>query len=90
MILVEKELVFNLSVVPNSKDFAIVSFDRQKNLLKIKAKSKPQKGNANKEIEQKTKELFKAKTRIISGLKSRHKKLLVEKTIEFENLLKNL
>ncbi len=90
MILVEKNLVLNIRVVPNSSEFSVVSFDKENNLLKIRTKAKAQKGKANKELSDKLSELLGSKTEIVSGQKSRHKKLKVLENEKTKNFLKNL
>lgn len=87
---VEQSFVFNLLVVPNSKEFRIMFFDQEKNTLKIKAHSKPIKGSANKEIEKKLSELFGTKTMIVSGQSCRTKKVLVENKQNALNFLKKI
>ncbi len=75
---VEQDFLVNAKITANSKEFE-VKFDQEKNLLKIKLKSKAQKGQANKELQKKLKEFFETDIQIVSGEKSRQKKLLVKK-----------
>ena len=73
----KKIVELELEIVPNSKQFSILGFSPWTNALKIKVKEKPLKGQANKELERELEKLFQAKTQIISGNKSRKKKILV-------------
>ncbi len=66
-----------LEVVPNSRKFGIMGFNPWTNSLRVKLASKAQKGMANKEIIESFEKLFHAKTRIVSGEKSRKKKISI-------------
>ena len=66
-----------IHATPNSKEFAITGFDPWTGSLRIKVTSKPQKGLATKEILTKLHEIFNAKVQIISGEKSRKKRILL-------------
>ncbi|AJF60641.1 MAG: hypothetical protein QT03_C0001G1160 [archaeon GW2011_AR10] len=77
-----KGFILNLHVTSNSKEFKLEGFDFWRNALKLKTKSKPLKGQANKEIEAELEKLLEAKVKIVSGKNSRNKKVLVEKSRE--------
>jgi len=64
-----------LEAIPNSKKFGIMGFNPWTNSLRVKVKAKANKGKANDEIIQELEKLFHAKTRIVSGEKSRKKKI---------------
>lgn len=86
----KNELLLKLKVVPNSRQFGVAGFDPQYNSLRVKVKSKPLKGNANKEILFELEKFFDSKIKIVSGQKSRHKIVLVEKNQKALDLLKKL
>ncbi|MDO8634025.1 MAG: DUF167 domain-containing protein [archaeon] len=85
-----KEMVLGLSVNANARQFKIVSFDRQTNSLKVKTKAPALKGAANKEIEKTLRKILGAKTVIVSGHKSKNKKILVEKKESAMRFLESL
>ena len=74
----EQEIFLNLKVVTNSKEFKVTGFDPHTKTLKVKVKAKPQKGQANREIEQKLSEFFSSDTKIVFGHKSNNKKIQVQ------------
>ena len=82
----------NLEVVPNSRQFKVMGFNPWTNSLKIKVKEKALKGNANRAVSQELEKLFHAKTEIISGEKSRKKKILVKgiSAIEIRQIIESL
>jgi len=63
----------NVWVKPNSDSTEILGYDKEKNLLRISLKSKPQDGKANLELVKFLKKLTKKQARIKTGLKSRKK-----------------
>ena len=68
-----------IRVIPNAKK---VEIKKENDYLKIKLKSKPENGKANKELIEILSEYFnisKVKIRILSGLKSRNKVVEIEK-----------
>jgi len=73
-----ENIVLNLKVIPNSSGFEILEFDEEKSFLKIKVKSRPQKGQANNELLKELKKIL-GKIKIISGLNSRNKKILISR-----------
>ena len=73
-----ENIVLNLKIIPNSSHFKIVEFDEEKNFLKIKIKSRPQKGQANLELVKELSKIF-GEIKIISGQNSRNKKILTSK-----------
>lgn len=70
-------LIVKLEVIPGSKHFKLSGINEWNNHLKIKVKSKPENGNANKEI---VKEFSKfcSRAKIVAGEKSRKKRILLE------------
>lgn len=79
VLFVQPEMVLGLSVNANAREFKIVSYDRQTNSLKVKTKAPALKGAANREIEKNFRKILGAKTVIVSGHKSKNKKIMVEK-----------
>ena len=73
-----KELVLKIHVVPNAEKFEISGFDAWRKALKVRARSKPIEGKANKEIERELSKALGAEVKIISGGNSRDKKVLVK------------
>ena len=73
-----ENIVLNLKVIPNSSGFEILEFDEEKSFLKIKVKSRPQKGQANNELLKELKKIL-GEIKIISGLNSRNKKILISR-----------
>ena len=73
-----KELVLKLHITPNAEKFEISGFDAWRNALKVRTRSKPIEGKANREIEQELSKVLDAEVKIISGGKSRDKKALVK------------
>jgi len=82
----QKEIFLNLKVVTNSKEFKIVAFEPQTSTIKVKVKAKPQKGLANKELEQKLGKFFSGKAKIVFGKNSKNKKI----SVQCENALDKL
>jgi len=73
-----KELVLNIHVTPDAEKFEVSGFDVWRNALKVRTRSKPLEGKANKEIEKELSKVLDAEVKIISGEKSRDKKVLVK------------
>jgi len=72
----EKDSVtLGLEIIPNSKKFGIMGFNPWTNSLRVKVVAKAQKGRANDEIIEEMEKLFRTTPRIVSGEKSRKKKL---------------
>ncbi len=65
-------------ITPNSQKFKIGEINPWRNHLKIKVKSKPEKGKANQELLNKLKSRLNKKIKITTGKKSREKKLLIK------------
>ena len=85
-------IVLDLKINPGQGVFQIIRIEN--GYLKIKLKEKAVKGKANLEIEKQLGRVFDSNIRIVSGLKSRQKKVLIElsreKTLEIvRKLLKN-
>jgi len=64
-------------VVPGSKSFAIAGTDEWTDDIKIKLKNKANGGKANQELVSELGKILSAEVKIISGHKSRRKKLLI-------------
>ena len=64
-------------VKPNSSKNQILAYDSNKQALKIAIAAKPEKGKANQEVIKFFSKLLNKKIKIISGLKSREKTLLI-------------
>lgn len=75
----DDEVEMNLEVVPNSKEFSI-RLNPWTGALRVKVTGKAIKGQANKELVEKIGKLFQAKVKIITGEKSRKKKILLKNT----------
>lgn len=67
----------DLEVVPNSKEFCIAGFNPWTGALRVKVKAIARKGLANTEVAQELEKFFGKKVEIISGKKSRKKRILV-------------
>jgi len=77
---IEEGTVLSISVAPNSENFEISGIDEWGQELRIRCKEKALEGRANKEIQKELEKLFGSETRIVSGAKSKHKKVLVKLT----------
>jgi len=64
-------------VKPRSPQNAILSWDKEKNALRVAIKAEPEKGKANKEVVKYFSKLLQKKIKIVSGLKSRTKVISV-------------
>jgi uncharacterized protein (TIGR00251 family) len=71
------ETVLKAKIFTGKKEFSI-AFDKEKNLLIVKATEAPDKGKANKEIVKELQKRFLANAMIVSGLKSREKLIKIE------------
>lgn len=74
----ENGTAVDAKIVPNSREFKILGFDEWSSALKIKVKSAPEKGKANKELVERLQEMLKTKVKILQGEKSSEKKLWIE------------
>ena len=72
-----KEII-DVHVKPGSKKFEVLGFNEWNNILEIKTKEKPIQGKANKELEKELKKILETEVKIIQGLKSKNKKLMIE------------
>ena len=72
-----KDNRLKILVQPNSPKTEIISYDKNKQALRINIKAKPEKGKANKEIINFFSKLLKKKVSIIKGFKNREKILLI-------------
>lgn len=83
--------VLSLHVQTGRKTFEVLGQDAWNKCLKVGVKCEPEKGRANKELEKELEKIFGSEARIVSGQKSRHKKVLVEKPLqEVQKKLENL
>jgi uncharacterized protein len=62
-------------VKPNSRKNELVSFDEEKQALRVNIKAEPEKGKANLEVVKFFNRLTKKQTRIITGITSKEKLL---------------
>ena len=69
----ENEVVLSVYVIPGGKKFSILGYEQWRDALKIRTKSKAEKGLANKELEKQLARMFNSKVRILKGRKSRNK-----------------
>ncbi len=60
-------------VKPNSPVTKLLGYDKEKDAYRIEIKSKPDKGEANKELEKYLSKHFKRKVKIVLGFKSKIK-----------------
>ena len=65
-------------VKPNSLENRIVSYDSEKNILRIEIKERADNGKANKELINFLKKYFKRRVTIISGFNSKKKIIRLE------------
>jgi uncharacterized protein (TIGR00251 family) len=65
-------MILEITVVPKSKRFSIIKKDGK---IKIHLKSAPEQNKANLELLKELSKVFNCQVRIISGLKSKAKKL---------------
>ena len=68
------ETVINTKISTGKKEFK-VEFDKDKNIVLIKTTQQPDKNKANKEILKELKKFFNSEVKIVSGLKSKEKKI---------------
>jgi len=75
-------MIIRVKVIPGSKEFKVI-FKRESNgpYLKIWAKSRPERGKANKELLKELKKLF-GDVELISGFNSREKYIKMKHTIK--------
>lgn len=71
------ETLLRAKIHTGKKEFS-TAFDKEKDLLIVKATEKPEKGKANKEIVKELKKKFKADIKIVSGKLSREKIIKIE------------
>lgn len=70
------EEIIQVRVKPKSEKNEVLSMDD--GVLKVNVKAPPDKGKANKELIKLLSKHFKKKVEIISGLKSRNKRILLK------------
>ncbi len=74
-------VIITVHVVPGSKSFAVVGTDKWTQDVKVKLKNKAIGGKANHELVSELGKALSAEVKIISGHKSRRKKLLISSDI---------
>ena len=79
--------IIEIHVKPGKKKFEVLGFNAWTGCLEIKTKEKAEKNKANQELEKSLTKLFKTKTKIIQGKKSKTKKILIENTKEITKLI---
>ena len=72
-----EKIELDLEVVPNSRQFGVLGFNPWTNSLRVKVRAKAMKGKANKELADELGKALNAEVKIISGGKSRKKRILV-------------
>ncbi len=81
----------NVHVIPNAKEFKLVSWDRSDNTLKVKVKSKPEGGKANRDLITNLKKVFKCNLKILHGERYRDKVILFDcSELEFNEIVEKL
>jgi hypothetical protein len=80
----QKIAKIELETIPNSDKFRIMGFNPWTGRLRVKIKSKAQKGEANKELLLEFQKIFKNEAQILSGEKSRKKTILLKNISEKE------
>lgn len=76
--MLEKGLLIGLEVKTRAKNAGISGYDPQTAVLKIALKSMPVKGKANRELAKTLEKELGRNARIVSGLKSKTKKVFIE------------
>ncbi|ADC65584.1 protein of unknown function DUF167 [Ferroglobus placidus DSM 10642] len=74
---VEEGVIITVHVTPSSKKNEIAGYDPWKKALSVKVKAPPVEGKANRELEKFLKEYFGKNVKLVSGEKSRVKKVLI-------------
>jgi len=77
---IDSDVLFRVKAKPNSPQFSIKFNDQ----LIIHCKSRPEKNRANLEIIKELKKIFDKDVKIISGFKSKNKKILIHNITEEE------
>ena len=78
MINIQNRDRIKIIVKPNSQNTEITGYDKGKGAYRVNVKAPPEKGKANKEIVRFFSKLTKKQIKIMSGLKSREKLLVLE------------
>ncbi len=73
-----KGVVLSIQVVPHSGKFGVAGWDEWKKSLKIRVKAKAQKNLANREVEEKLGGMLATEVKVLKGLKSGKKEILVK------------
>lgn len=71
-------VVLNVRVTTGSKEFGVEGFNEWTGELRVRLKSSPEKGKANKELVGALSDLFGTEVVLLSGSKSTKKKLMVK------------
>lgn len=88
------DVLVDIEVSPNSKNFEISNFNDWRNRIEVRIKQIPQKGKANKEISKEFSKLFNRDVAIFKGEKSSQKTLIFKNSskedilVKFQQLLK--
>ena len=75
-------VVLSFKIIPNSKEFGFAGFDSWSRRIRLKVKNPALKEKANNEIIEKLSKIFGAEVKIIKGLKSGRKEILIRKDKE--------
>lgn len=81
------ETILNAIIFTGKKEFK-VEFDKEKEFILIKTTQQPEKNKANKEILKELKKIFKSDIEIVSGIKSKEKKIKIN--LPKEEVIKKL
>lgn len=76
----EGNVLMDIDVSPNSKEFKIAGFNIWRSRVEIRIKELPQKGKANKEIANELSNIFNCNASIFKGEKSSKKTVIFEDT----------
>ncbi|ADP77185.1 protein of unknown function DUF167 [Methanothermus fervidus DSM 2088] len=80
------DVLLQIHVIPSSKKFGIEKYDSWRKRLYVTVKSPARKGKANKEIIEEFSKLFNKEVKIVKGIKSRDKTLVV-KDVEYKKIM---
>ncbi|KXB08413.1 hypothetical protein AKJ56_01415 [candidate division MSBL1 archaeon SCGC-AAA382N08] len=75
----ENGVILNLKVTPSSDSFEISGLNKWRGVIKVKVTSPAEKGKANEELLKEFKNILGKDIEIISGTRSKTKKLLVKR-----------
>ena len=72
------DAMLDLEVIPNSTQFCILGYNPWTCALRVRVNASPKKGLANTELAKELEKVFGRSVKIIHGIKSRKKKILIE------------